>query len=128
MPAMSGTKFSTVEEYFSSLPKNVKIQMQGLRNIIIEEAPQAEEVISYNMPAFKLNRILLYYAAHKEHIGLYPGNAKLIELFKDELKDYNTSKGTIQFPFDKPLPVSLIRKIVRYRVKENLLKAKTKKK
>jgi uncharacterized protein YdhG (YjbR/CyaY superfamily) len=88
-------------------------------------------VISYNMPAFRFHGILLYFAAHKQHIGFYPGNADVVELFKSDLVNYQTSKGTIRFSVDMPLPLRVIKKIVRLRVKQNLeksaLKAKRKK-
>jgi len=117
-------KFKTVDEYFSNVSIKGFGPLETLRNTIKEVVPEAEEVISYNMPAFKLNGILVYYAAHREHIGFYPANASLIGIFKNELSGYETSKGTIKFPLDKPLPIGLIKKIVRYRVKENLEKQK----
>ena len=120
---MDATKFKTVEEYFSSLPANTKAILQGLRKTIKEAAPDAEEVISYNMPAFKLNGILVYYAAYKNHIGFYPTSSP-IKVFKKELENYKTSKGAIQFPIEKPIPKTLIKNIVNFRAKENLKKVK----
>jgi uncharacterized protein YdhG (YjbR/CyaY superfamily) len=112
------TRFKTVEEYLSALPENKRVVAEKLRAIIKQAAPKAEEMISYNMPAFKLNGILVYYAAHKEHIGFYPG-AAINKEFLDELVGYETSKGTIKFSLAKPLPVGLIKKIVKFRLKEN---------
>ena len=94
---------------------------------IKKAAPQAEEVISYGMPAFKMYRMLVWFAAHSKHIGFYPG-ASGIEAFKKELSIYKGAKGSVQFPFDQPLPLGLITKIVKFRVTENLQQAKTKKK
>ena len=98
-----------------------------MRLIIKQTVPPAEEIISYNMPAFKFHGILLYYASHKEHIGFYPGNSKLIIQLKDELKDFETSKGTIKFQINKPLPIDLIKKIVEQRANENLERLRMKK-
>jgi len=119
-------KFKTVPEYVKSLPAKRKTMFVQLRNAIKQAAPLAEEVISYNMPAFRFHGILVYYASYEKHIGFYP-TSSVIKVFADELQNYNTSKGTIQFPVDKKLPVSLIKKIVKYRVKENLEKEKSKK-
>lgn len=121
------SKFKTVEEYLSAFPKNVRVILEQLRNTIRKAAPGAEEVISYNMPAFRQNGILVYYAAWKEHIGFYP-TASGIAVFKKELAAYDSSKGAVQFPMDKPLPSELITKIVKFRLKENLEKAVTKSK
>jgi uncharacterized protein YdhG (YjbR/CyaY superfamily) len=127
MEANTKTKFKTTDEYLSTLSKDKRDLMQTMRKTIQEAAPEAQEVISYNMPAFKLNKILVYYAARTNHIGLYP-TASGIEMFKKELSDYEYSKGAVQFPFDKPLPLTLISKIVKFRAKENMEKAKAKKK
>lgn len=119
-------KFSTVDEYLSSLTEDKKRSLQQVRQAIKSAAPGAREVISYNIPAFKLNGMLVYYAAWKEHIGVYGSSASLIEKFKKELASYKISKGTIQFPLDQPMPVDLICKMVRYRVQENEQKASIK--
>lgn len=119
------SKFKTVDEYFSVLPEPAKTRLQELRKTIKKTAPKAEEVISYSLPAFKLQGMLVWYGAWKEHIGFYPGPGA-IGLFKKELSPYQCSKGAIQFPMDKPLPVTLITKIVQHRVKENLVKAELK--
>jgi len=122
----SGIKFKTVDEYFSTLSHDSKGIMEQVRNTIKQAAPQATEVISYNMPAFKMHGILVYYAAHTAHIGFYP-TASPIEIFKDELSAYKYSKGAIQFPVDKPMPLDLISKIVKFRVQQDQAKAKKKK-
>jgi uncharacterized protein YdhG (YjbR/CyaY superfamily) len=89
-----------------------------LRTVIRQAAPGAEEVISYNMPAFKWNGMLVWYGAHTEHVGLYP-KASAITAFKDELAGYKTSKGAIQFPIKRPIPTALVKKIVKFRLEEN---------
>jgi uncharacterized protein YdhG (YjbR/CyaY superfamily) len=122
----AGIKFKTIDEYFSTLPVATKDILEELRQTIKQAAPQATEVISYNMPAIKLNGILVYYAAHKEHIGFYP-TASPIEVFKNELSAYKCSKGAVQFPIDKPMPFELISKIVMFRVGQDTEKAKKKK-
>ncbi len=114
-------KFKTIGEYFKAVPKEAKSSIKKIREIVKEEASEAQEVLSYQMPAFKLNKkILIYYAAWKEHIAIYPFPSTIDKL--KELKPYKTSKGTIKFYLDKPLPVGLIRKLIKYRVKENLKK------
>lgn len=120
------TKFKTVEEYFSALPESTQRILEMVRNTIKQAAPGAKEVISYNMPAFKLNGVLVYYAAHKEHIGFYP-TASPIVAFKNELAAYNFSKGAIQFPIGSPVPLDLITRIVQFRVNEDKEKAARKK-
>jgi len=118
----TATKFKTVDEYISTVPQQVKGLLKEFRKTIQKAAPQAEEVISYNMPAFKLHGMLVWYAAWKEHIGFYPTPSAL-EVFKKELLAYKGAKGSVQFPIDKPLPLNLVTKIVKYRVKENLEKS-----
>ena len=112
------THFHTVDEYFSALPKTVRDTLESLRKTIRQAAPQAEEVIHYNMPAFKWNGMLVWYAAFKEHIGFYPRSSAIVA-FKDDLAGYKTSKGAIQFPIEKGIPAGLVKKIVKFRVKEN---------
>jgi uncharacterized protein YdhG (YjbR/CyaY superfamily) len=119
-------KFKTVDEYISMFPASSKKLLQQVRKTIHQAAPEAEDVISYNMPALKLNSILVYYAAYEKHIGFYPTSSG-IETFKDQLGDYKFSKGAIQFPIDKPIPLDLITKIVKFRLKQNLEKEKAKK-
>ncbi len=120
-------KFKTVDEYINSLEPKGARQILDLRSIIKKAAPKSQEVISYNMPAFKLNGILCFYASHKFHIGFYPGSSLVIEIFEKELKKLKTSKGTIQFSMDKPIPKLIVKKIIRYRVKQNLEKLNKKK-
>ncbi|OHA88736.1 MAG: hypothetical protein A2653_00355 [Candidatus Zambryskibacteria bacterium RIFCSPHIGHO2_01_FULL_43_25] len=114
-------KFKTISEYINSFPEDTAQKLRTIRKITNKNAPQATEVISYNMPAFKLNGIVVYFAAFKKHVGFYP-LPSAIKSFRKELTKYKTSKGAIQFPLDKPLPVALISKIIKYRVKENLTK------
>ncbi|MBS3945632.1 MAG: DUF1801 domain-containing protein [Melioribacter sp.] len=120
-------KFTDVEEYLSVFPEEIIELLQTLRTAIKEAAPEAEEVISYNMPAYRYHGILVYFAAYKNHIGFYPGSSLINEVFKKDLVKYKTSKGTIQFPLDQQLPIKLIQKIVRFRVMYNLDKTKAKK-
>jgi uncharacterized protein YdhG (YjbR/CyaY superfamily) len=120
-------KYSSVEQYHADFSGTVKDKLIEMNSIIRAALPKAEEVISYNMPAFKEEKVLVYYAGYKKHIGFYP-TSKPIIVFADELKKYETSKGAIQFPLDKKLPVTLIKKIARYRQKDEAEKAKNTKK
>jgi uncharacterized protein YdhG (YjbR/CyaY superfamily) len=124
---LSGTKFESIVAYHATFPPEVKHKLIQMHDAVLAAAPQAEACISYNMPAFKYHGILVYYAAFKNHIGFYP-TASGIASFADELKSYKTSKGAIQFPLDKPIPVSLVKKIVAFRKKENEAKASLKRK
>ena len=110
--------FKTTDEYIASFPQNTQVVLQQVRQAIKEAAPQAQEVISYSMPAFKQNGILVWFAAFKNHIGFFP-KVSAMEAFKRELSPYQTSKGTIRFPLDKPMPLNLIKEIVKFRVKED---------
>jgi uncharacterized protein YdhG (YjbR/CyaY superfamily) len=112
-------RFSTIDEYIGTFPKDIQATLEELRQTIKKAAPDAVETISYQMPAFRLRGNLVYFAAFKNHFGFYPTSSG-IEAFKKELSSYETSKGAVRFPMDKPLPLSLIRRIVKYRVKENL--------
>jgi uncharacterized protein YdhG (YjbR/CyaY superfamily) len=113
-------KATTVSEYIKSFPKSTQVILNQLRIVIKEVAPQAEELISYGMPAYKLNKKpLVYFAGYANHIGFYAtpnGHAK----FAKELSIYKQGKGSVQFPIDEPMPLGLIKKIVAFRVKENL--------
>ena len=111
------------DAYLERFPKNVQRLLQEMRLTIKKAAPQAKETISYGIPAFTLNGLLVWFAAHKNHIGFYP-RASAIAAFKKELSAYNGAKGSVQFPFDKPLPLALISRIVKYRMKQNLSKKK----
>jgi len=120
-------KFKTIDEYHSNFTGDVRRKLDQLRNAIQSAAPESEEVISYNMPAYKQNKVLVYYAASKEHIGFYPTPSP-IKVFQKDLTKYKTSKGTIQFPLDKSIPVSLVKKIVKFRLLEDDEKGKLKRK
>jgi uncharacterized protein YdhG (YjbR/CyaY superfamily) len=117
----------TVDEYISRYPENVQVILQKLRDTIKKAAPDAEEIISYQMPAFKQNGNLVYFGGWKDHIGFYP-TAAGVSAFKKELSIYEGAKGSVKFPLDKPIPYELVAKIVKSRVKEKLAKAKSKKK
>lgn len=108
-------KFKNIDEYHANFSPAIQLLLNQLRKAIIETAPNAIEVISYNMPAFKLNKVLAYYAVHKNHIGFYPTPSPIIH-FEQELLKYKTSKGAIQFPLDKALPIGLIKKLIKYRI------------
>ena len=118
-------KPDNVADYIDSFPKAKQKHLQAIRKVIKKSAPQAEEVISYSMPAFKLEGMLVWFAGHDKHLGFYP-MASGIENFKKEIAAYKFSKGAVQFPYDQPLPLKLIEKMVAFRVKENLLKAELK--
>ena len=119
---MSSTKkkINNIDQYIETFPKNVQKILKKIRQIITESAPKAVETISYQIPTFKLNGYnLVHFAAYKNHIGFYPTPSG-IEAFKNHLSQFELSKGTIKFPIDKPIPYDLIKKIVEFRVKENL--------
>ncbi|WP_377919210.1 iron chaperone [Algoriphagus winogradskyi] len=120
-------KPSSVEEYLSWCSPEVREKLEQMRTTILKALPKAKEVISYNMPAFKTTEVLVYFAAAKKHIGFYPTNSGVAE-FKKELKNYVTSKGAIQFPLDKPLPLKLIADISQFRAAEAEKRAELKKK
>lgn len=119
--------FETVDDYIAAQPEVNQHLLQALRETILKAAPEAEEMISYQMPAYKLHGVLVYFAGYKNHIGFYPTGSG-VSAFLSELTDYKTSKGAVQFPLTKKLPLALIRKMVKHRVQENLLKQKNKKK
>jgi uncharacterized protein YdhG (YjbR/CyaY superfamily) len=124
---MKGEKagFGSIDEYIATFPEETQKILQELRATIKAAAPDAEEKISYQMPAFALKGNLVYFAALKNHIGFYPTSSG-ITAFKDELSKYESSKGAVRFPLDKPLPLKLIKKIVKFRVAENLKNAELK--
>ena len=124
MPVM--IHYASVAEYISAQPKTAQPKLKQLRKAIKAIVPNAEEVISYCMPAFKQGGIIVWYAATKKHFALYP-KAAAIAAYKKELEEYNVAKGTIRFPVDKPLPLNLIQDIVRFRVNENEEQAAAKK-
>jgi uncharacterized protein YdhG (YjbR/CyaY superfamily) len=117
--------FRSMDEYIATFPAEIQIILEELRATIKTSAPDAEEKISYQMPTFFLKGNLVHFAAHKNHIGFYPTPSG-IETFKQELSVYKNAKGSVQFPIDKPLPLELIGKIVRFRVDENLKNAENK--
>ena len=119
-------KFDNVNDYLASFPAEKKKILKAMQEAIKKSAPKAEETMSYGMPAYKLNGVLVYFAGFKNHYSLFALPKTNVTL-KEELKQYKTSKGTIQFSYDKPLPVALITKIVKMRVKENLEKVEHKK-
>lgn len=124
---MKTTAAETIDEYIANFPKDIQQKLTDLRTTIKKAAPKAEEKISYQMPTFALHGNLVHFAAYKNHIGFYPA-PRAIEEFKKELAKYEGSKGTVQFPLDKPLPLSLVAKMVKFRVAQNLEKAAAKKK
>ena len=119
--------YDTVEKYIASFSPEIRKALNEIRSTVRKTAPEAEETIAYRMPAYKLNgKPLVYFAAFKNHIGFYP-TPRGIEAFDKELKKYKHAKGSVQFPLDKPMPLALIKKMVKFRVKENTEKAASKK-
>lgn len=115
------TSYKTTDEYIERLAGVAREKVEELRAIIKSVAPKATEKISYSMPAFDQNGIIVYYAAFKDHVSLFPTSSG-ISHFAKELEQYKISKGTIQFPLDQPLPKELIERIVKFRLEENLSK------
>ena len=111
--------FTTMDEYIAGFPQDVQAILEKIRATISKAAPGAEETINYGIPTFALKGNLVHFAAYKKHIGFYPTPSG-IEKFKDELSVYEGAKGSVQFPLDKPMPLGLIRKIVKFRVAENV--------
>ena len=119
----SKKQFKTIDEYIKTFPEDVQRILEKMRKTIRNAVPEAVEAISYQMPAFKLNGALVYFAAFKNHIGFYPTSSG-IEEFKKELSPYKGGKGSVQFPIEKPIPYDLVKKIVIFRMKENQKKKK----
>lgn len=120
---MITTKANDIDEYIASFPKDVQKMLQQVRDMVRKAAPKAEETIKYDMPTFMYKGNLVYFAAFKSHIGFYSiptGNKD----FEKEFSAYKTGKGSIQFPMDQPMPLKLITKIVKFRVKQNLNRSK----
>lgn len=115
----------TIDEYIAGFPEDVQVILQKIRQTIRETVPNAEEAISYQMPTFKLKGNLVHFAAFKNHVGFYPVPSG-IEQFQEELAVFKQGKGSVQFPLDKPIPFDLIRRIVLFRVEENLTNAEAK--
>ncbi len=117
----------TIDEYIATWPADIREKPLSMRDTIKKAAPKAEEAISYNMPTFKQDGYLVYFAAFNNHIGFYPIPSGM-KAFEKELSKYKTGKGSVQFPYDQPLPLSLVTKIVKFRIQENMAKAEVKKK
>lgn len=122
---MKEIQSSSIDTYINSFPEEIQTLLQQVRVTIHEAAPEAMEAIKYAMPTFVLNGNLVHFAAFKNHIGFYPVPSG-IEAFKEELSVYNGGKGSVQFPLDKPIPLELISRIVKFRVIENQAKSKKK--
>jgi len=116
-------KYESIDEYISDFPEEARKKLVEMRSIIRQQAPQALEKISYQIPTFYLNGNLVHFAAFAKHIGFYPTSSG-IRAFEKELSKYKHAKGSVQFPLEKPLPAGLIRKIVKFRAAENMHKAK----
>jgi uncharacterized protein YdhG (YjbR/CyaY superfamily) len=124
--AVTRTQFKTIDEYINTFPEDVQRILNQLRQTIREAAPEAEETINYQIPTFTLNGNLVHFAAFENHIGFYPTPSGM-EAFKEDLSGYKSAKGSVQFPISDPLPLPLIRRIVEYRVKENIERKRKKK-
>jgi uncharacterized protein YdhG (YjbR/CyaY superfamily) len=111
-----------IDEYIGEFPPDIQEKLNALRRFIKSEAPEATEKISYGMPTFYLNGNLVHFAAFKDHYGFFPAPSG-IDHFENELAPYRTGKGTLQFPLDKPLPWDILKKVIRFRIDENLKKA-----
>lgn len=118
------TKIESIDDYINQFPDNIKLKLESIRAAIKKSAPKAKEVMSYGMPAFKINKVLVYFAAYKNHIGFYP-TANPIKIFGEELKNYRKSKGAVQFQYEKKIPIALVSKITKFRVKEDLKQQNT---
>jgi uncharacterized protein YdhG (YjbR/CyaY superfamily) len=117
-------QFTTIDEYLATFPPDVQEKLKGIRALIRRTAPDAEEAIRYGIPTFRQNGSnLVHFAAFKDHLSFFP-TASGVEAFRKELSSYKLSKGTIQFPLDKPVPYDLVERIVRFRVEETLKKKK----
>ena len=119
------SKVDVIDEYIAQFPAHIQQKLLEMKAIISEVLPDAEHVISYKMPAFKMKSVLVYFAGYENHIGFYP-TATGIEKFNHEFGDYKWSKGAVQFPIDQPLPKSLIQKITQFKLEEELLKTSVK--
>lgn len=124
---MKTTTVNTIDDYIESQPENIQKLLKQMRTTIQKAAPGAEEVIKYGIPTYTLNGNLVHFAGYKNHIGFYPAPMG-IEAFKKETAKYEAGKGTLQFGLDTPLPLDLVTRIVKFRVKQNLEKVKAKKK
>lgn len=118
----SMASYTSIDEYIATFPEEIQATLQELRALIHSLAPEATEAIRYGIPTFILGENLVHFAAYKRHIGFYPTPGGM-EAFQAELARYRTGKGTLQFPLGEPLPLDLIRRVVEYRVAENLIRA-----
>ncbi len=116
---------NSIDAYIAGFPKDVQVILAKIRGIVREAAPEAQEAIKYQIPTFVLNGNLVHFAAFQNHIGFYPTPSG-IEQFKDALSAYHSAKGSVQFPLDSPIPYTLIKKIVKFRVNENNTKSRSK--
>jgi len=124
---MAKTDFKTVDEYIATHPEAVQAVLRRVRGTIRKAVPSAEEVISYQIPAYKLQgAAVIYFAGWKEHYSLYPASDRMVKAFKDELAPYKVSKGTIRFPLTEPVPVKLIEGVAKFRAKEAAERVKAK--
>jgi uncharacterized protein YdhG (YjbR/CyaY superfamily) len=114
-----------VDVYIAQFPASTQTMLQALRSFILKTVPNAEEIISYKMPAYKINTVLVYFAGYKNHIGFYPTGSG-ISAFQKEIADYKNSKGAVQFELNKKLPFDLIKKMLLYREQQDALKSKSK--
>jgi len=116
---MAGTAYQSVDDYIAAQPEAVQSILGRVRSAIREAVPRAEEVISYNIPTYKLHHTaVLYFAGWQRHYSLYPITGRLVAAFQDELASYKVEKSTIRFPFTQPVPVKLIRRIAKFRARE----------
>ena len=123
---MPAKRSNLVEEYIAAQPAAVRRALKRVRAVIRKALPSAQEVISYHIPAYKVNgRIAIFFAGWREHYAIYPGSGSLVSIFKEELRPYKVSKGTIRFELDKPVPARLIERIATYRAKEVSARAKS---
>ena len=124
---MAKTDFKSVDEYIATHPEKVQAVLRRVRGTIRKAVPSAEEMISYQIPAYKLQgSAVIYFAGWKEHYSLYPASERLVKTFKDELAPYKVSKGTIRFPLSEPVPVKLIEGVAKFRAKETADRVKAK--
>jgi uncharacterized protein YdhG (YjbR/CyaY superfamily) len=123
---MDNSSPANIDEYIGRYPKEIQVILRKIRVTIQKAAPDAKEAISYQIPTFKLGGNLVHFAAFSTHISFFPTSSGIAK-FKKELGVYETSKGTVSFPIEKPIPYGLISKITKYRVMENIEKAKKKK-
>lgn len=121
-------KFDTVDQYINSFPQHIQVMLQEIRSVIKANAVEAEELISYNIPAFKFHGMLIFYSAYTNHISLSIPPSKVYEAFKDKLSVYKVSKSAIQLPLNQPIPIKLIAALTEFRMKENAENASLKSK